>query len=215
MTDRQLLLDILDELDFEPGLDAADLVVAVEDGLATLSGLVRNYGEKAVAIEIVETVKGVRAITDAIEVRPEGADVAADDEIARHITNRLRWSSSVSEEGIRVTVSQGRVMLSGAVAWHYQAEAAVGMVRRMRGVTGIANRIEVTPAVTAADMSDRIRKALSRDAELDAGRIRVRVERGTVTLEGNVRSLGERRVAERTAWSAPGVTQVVDRLTVL
>ena len=66
----------------------------------------------------------------------------------------------------------------------------------------------------AEDVTERFRKALLRDAELDASGIRVAVQDGTVTLEGKVRYLGERRSAERAAWAAPGVTNVVDHLAV-
>lgn len=81
-------------------------------------------------------------------------------------------------------------------------------------MTGINNHLAVRPSVKAGDVSERIRKTLIRDAELDASGIRVAVQDGTVTLEGKVRHLGERRSAERAAWAAPGVTKVIDHLAV-
>jgi osmotically-inducible protein OsmY len=214
MTDKQLRLDIIEELDFEPSLDAADIGVAVDQGVVTLTGHVRSLSEKITALEIVETVLGVRAIADEIEVRPIGMHVTADDEVAKRVANTLKWNTSVPEDKVHVTVKTGRVTLEGEVEWRYQSDAAERAICHLTGVTGIDNRLEVKPLVKAEDVSDRIRKALLRDAELDASGIRVAVEDGTVTLEGKVRYLGERKCAERAAWAAPGVTKVIDHLAV-
>jgi len=214
MTDKQLRLDIIDELDFEPSIDAADIGVAVDQGVVTLTGHVRTYSDKITTLDIVETVVGVRAIADEIEVRPIGAHITADDEIAKRIANSLRWNTSVPEDKIHVTVAKGRVTLEGNVEWRYQADAAERVIGRMTGVTGINNHLKVRPSVKVSDVSEWIKKTLVRDAELDASGIRVAVQDGTVTLEGDVRYLGERRSAERAAWAAPGVTNVIDHLAV-
>jgi len=63
-------------------------------------------------------------------------------------------------------------------------------------------------------MLETVEDALKRDAELDAQAIRVNVVDGTVTLEGKVKAWFERRVAEKAAWSAPGVRAVDDRIAV-
>lgn len=214
MTDKQLRLDIIDELDFEPSIDAADIGVAVDQGVVTLTGHVRTYSDKITTRDIVETVVGVRAIADEIEVRPIGAHITADDEIAKRVANSLRWNTSVPEDKIHVTVAKGRVTLDGNVEWRYQADAAERVIGRMTGVTGINNHLKVRPSVKVSDVSERIKKTLVRDAELDASGIRVAVHDGTVTLEGEVRYLGERKSAERAAWAAPGVTNVIDHLAV-
>ena len=214
MGDKELRLDILEELDLEPSFDAADIGVAVDGNVVTLTGHVRSFSDKVTVRDIVERIPGVRAIADDIEVRPIGAHITADDEIAKRIVNTLKWNSSVPDEKITTTVTKGWVTLEGDVEWHYQSTATEQAVRRLVGVTGVNNRIKITPAVKPADVSDRIQKALKRDAELDASAIRVNVAGSRVTLKGRVRYLGERRAAERAAWSAPGVTEVIDHLTV-
>ncbi|MDD9731292.1 BON domain-containing protein [Mameliella sp. AT18] len=215
MTDSELRQDIIDELDFEPSIDSAEIGVAVDGGVVTLTGHVETYTEKVTAIEIVETVKGVRAIADEIEVRPIGANATADNEIAKRIVNSFKWNTSVPEDSLHITVNKGWVTLEGEVSWRYQAETAAKAVHSLAGVKGVSNFIKVKPAVKATDVSERIKKALLRDAELDASAIHVEVRDGIVTLEGKVRYLGERKSAERAAWAAPGVSQVIDHLTVL
>ena len=214
MNDKELRQEIIDELDFEPRIDAADIGVAVEDGVATLTGHVRVYNEKVTAIKVVEGIKGVKAIADEIEVRPVGSHITADDEIAKRILSTFKWNSSVPEDKIKALVKNGWVTLSGEVDWKFKSMAAENAVRRLTGVIGVNNQIKVMPSVKATEVKNRIKKALHRDAELDASGIRVEVTEGTVKLEGKVRYLGERRSAERAAWAVPGVTNVIDNLAI-
>ena len=84
----------------------------------------------------------------------------------------------------------------------------------LAGVVGISNALTVVPSASQHDVRSRIEEALKRDAELQANAIRVSVADGTVTLEGRVNSLTERRIAERAAWAGAGVRRVDDRLTI-
>jgi osmotically-inducible protein OsmY len=64
------------------------------------------------------------------------------------------------------------------------------------------------------DINDRIAAALIRGALLDTRRITVTAAGSRVILTGAVQSWSHRRAAARTAWSAPGVTQVENHITV-
>ncbi|MGR3321820.1 MAG: BON domain-containing protein [Pseudooceanicola sp.] len=214
MDDKTLRLNVVDALDFEPSIDSADIGVAAEAGVVTLTGHVRSYLEKVTALETVETVMGVHAIADEIEVRPVGAHITADDEIARRVLNTLKWNTSIPDDKVQAHVKKGWVTIEGEVEWGYQSDSAERAIHKLTGVVGVTNHIKVKPSVKAPDVSDRIRKAFHRDAEIDASGIRVDVQGGTVTLEGKVRYFGERRAAERAAWAVPGVSQVVDNLKV-
>jgi osmotically-inducible protein OsmY len=85
------------------------------------------------------------------------------------------------------------------------------------GVTDIVNLIEVRPsgdqASSPAAVREKIENALRRSAELEASHINIEVSGGRVTLRGKVKTWWERSIAESAAWSAPGVTQVDDHLT--
>ncbi|TIP90489.1 MAG: BON domain-containing protein, partial [Mesorhizobium sp.] len=85
MTDITLRQNILDELEFEPSIDAAHIGVAVEDGIVTLTGHVSSYWEKTTAENVVKRVKGVKGIAEEIEVRLIGQKGTADDEIAKRV----------------------------------------------------------------------------------------------------------------------------------
>ena len=214
MSDILLRKTVLEELDFEPSVDAADIGVAVEDGTVTLTGHVPTYWQKRTVEKAVKRVKGVRAIAQEIEVRPAGSHATADDEIARRAVDTLRWDSSVPLDAVQVTVEKGWIYLTGKTEWYYQKRAAEKALRGLVGVKGISNQIEIAPALTQADLRQRIQEALKRDAELEAGRISVKVVDRKVTLDGKVRSWAERSAAERAAWSAAGVTEVEDRISI-
>jgi osmotically-inducible protein OsmY len=79
----------------------------------------------------------------------------------------------------------------------------------------VTDAIEVEPRVAAPDVVDRIREALERAANVDAGRIHVRLEDGIAVLEGEVHTLAEARAVRNVVSAAPGVTGLDDRLAVV
>ena len=214
MNDSTLRQDIIDELDFEPSIDAASIGVAVEDGVVTLTGHVSTYAQKATAEDAVRRVKGVRGIAEEIEVRPFGTNKTADDEIAKRALQTITWNTVIPDGAIQVKVQDGWVTLTGKVDWQYQKTAATVTIGGLAGVLGVYNKIEVKPHASVSDVKKRIEDALKRNAEVEAKAIRVNVVNGKVTLEGRVNNWAERRATERAAWSAPGVQSVDDRITI-
>jgi osmotically-inducible protein OsmY len=215
MNDSTLRQDIIDELDFEPSIDSADIGVAVEDGVVTLTGHVPTYAQKLTVEDVVRRVKGVKGIAQEIEVRPFGTNRTADDEIAKRAVNTIGWNTSVPDDAVQLKVQDGWLTLTGKVDWQYQKTAAADAVRDLAGVVGVTNRIEITPRVSAHDVKKRIEDALKRNAGIEAQAIRVNVlEGGKVRLEGRVQAWSERSAAERAAWSAAGVSTVEDHITV-
>lgn len=214
MNDSTLRQDILDELDFEPSIDANDIGVAVEDGIVTLSGHVPSYSQKLIVERVVSRVKGVKGIAEEIEVRYRPGEGTADDEIARRAVNLLKWSTMVPENKVQVKVEGGWITLTGKLDWNYQKIGAADAVRDIHGVLGITNLIELQPRVSSIDVKKHIEDALKRNAEIETKSIRVNVAGNKVTLEGKVKAWSERKTAEQAAWATPGVTAVVDRLTI-
>jgi hyperosmotically inducible protein len=215
MSNKQLRQDILDELDFEPSLNATNIGVTVDNSVVTLTGHVSNYAEKIAAEQAVRRVKGVRAIAQEIEVRYPFQKKDADDEIAKRALDILRWSL-VPSEAIELTVHNGVITLSGDMEWQYQKKAAEDAVRKLSGIVGVINKITIKPQVSVSDLKQKIEDALKRSAEVEARAIRVTVrDGGNILLEGKVHDWMERDVVENTAWSAPGVTTVEDRMTIM
>ena len=78
----------------------------------------------------------------------------------------------------------------------------------------MGNRIHVKPRVMPAEVKRKIEEAFRRNAEVDAQHITVEASGGELLLKGSVRTWAERQEAHRVAWSAPGVTKVVNQITV-
>lgn len=215
MTDKTLHQAILDEFEWDPSFNAAHIGVVVEDGIVTLTGHVESYAEKVAVERAAKRVAGVRGVAQEVEVRYPSDKKTADDQIAKRALDILSWNTTIPKDRILVSVQKGWVSLSGQVDWWYQRADAENAVRRLSGVMGVANAITVKPKIQATDVKSRIEKALKRNAEVEANGIRVSVSGSKVTLEGKVKAWYERDLAERTAWSAPGVTAVEDRISIM
>jgi len=214
MRDMELRTKVLAELEYDPSVDAANIGVAVKEGVVTLTGHVANYSEKTAAERAVRRVKGVRAIAEEIEIRLPRQKKTSDDEIARRVANILRWDSQVPAEAIEITVQDGWVTLNGTVDWQYQRIAAENDVYKLSGVAGVNSHIKVQPRVEVSDLQNRIEDALERNAEIEAEGIGVSVKNGAVVLTGLVHGLAEHEAIKQAVWSAPGVRSVDDHLRV-
>lgn len=212
-TDSEIQRDVIDELKWEPILEAAEIGVTVHNAIVTLSGYVSNYAKKFAAEKATWRVKGVKAVAEELEVQL-GEDKPTDAEIAGSIINTLKWHTSIPDEQIKVKVSDGWVYLTGEVDWNYQKESAFKAIRVLKGVRGVTNMIDVKPNINTTVVQDNIRKALERSADFEADQIKVETLGNKVILKGTTRSFEERKAAERAAWSAPGVMSVEDELII-
>jgi len=212
--DKQLQKSVSAALEWAPDVSSAHIGVAAKDGVVTLTGHVDRYAEKVAAERVASRIKGVRAIAEEIEVHYLGQATTDDEAIAVKAANILSWDTMLPSGRIAVKVEHGWVSLTGEVDWQYQRVLAEQDMHRLNGVKGISNQIELAKQVQPADVTLKVENALKRDSALEAAGIKVETENHTVTLSGHVRSWHDREVAERAAWSAPGVTYVVDRIAI-
>src|SRR3954452_1425660 len=82
MDDRMLRQAVLDELEFDPRIEAAHIGVAANKGVVTLTGRVSSFAEKIAAERAAMRVRGVKAVAQDIMVRYPEDKKTADDEIA-------------------------------------------------------------------------------------------------------------------------------------
>ena len=213
-TDSQLKDDIEAELAWEPSIDAANVGVAVRKGIVTLTGHLETYAQKFAIERVVERVSGVQAVAVELDVKLAPRHIRSDTEVAQSSEAAIRWNTLVPQEKVRVKVEKGWVTLSGELEWDYQRRAVEKAVRPLMGVRGVTSLLSLKARTTPADITSRIRDALTRQAQREAAAVQVDISGTTVTLRGHVHSWAERAAAQGAAWSAPGVTRVANDLLV-
>jgi osmotically-inducible protein OsmY len=213
-SDINLQQDVMDELKWEPSVDAAHIGVCVESGIVTLTGHVPSYAEKYVAEKAAKRLYAVKAVANELEVKLPGGSKRDDEDIAQACVSAFRFNYAVPHDKVKVVVRKGWVTLEGQVEWQYQKNAAENAVRYLTGVSGVTNDITVKPRVSPGDVKSKIETAFKRSAEIDARRVSVETRDDKVILHGNVRSWAEREEAQHAAWAAPGVAEVDNQIVV-
>ncbi|OQP63761.1 ornithine aminotransferase [Niastella vici] len=213
-SDIQIQQDVMDQLKWEPDLNAAEIGVGVRNGIVTLSGIVDTYSKKIAAEDAAKKIAGVRAVAEDIQVGMSPTYRKTDTEIADAVLFALRWNTSIPDQKIKVKVEDGVVSLEGEMEWDYQRNEAKQAVEKLAGVSRINNYISVRPSVKPVNVKEQITAALIRSATIDSEKIAVETDGGKVILRGKVRSIAEREDAENAAWAAPGVNSVENDLVV-
>jgi osmotically-inducible protein OsmY len=212
--DMEIRRDVEAELDWDARLDSRQIGVAVKNGVVSLTGHVSSFAERNAAEEAAQRVSGVRAIANDILVELSFDKTLTDAEVAENAVAALKSNVAIPSDMITLLVKDGWINLRGQVSYWYQKNAALNAVANLRGVRGVTNGITIVCKTTPSDVTSRIEDAFRRQARIDADKIRVQVTDGVVTLEGDVASYQERQQAASAAWQAPGVSQVIDKLTV-
>ncbi len=212
--DGKLQHDVLAELNWDPRISAGHIGVTATAGLMTLTGHTENYAEKYFAERATRRVKGVRGVTDEIVVQLGHLGKQTDEDITAAVVNRLSWDVSVPKGQITPTVEDGWVTLTGEVHGHFEVAAAGKIAERTVGVVGVSNEVTVKRCVDVHNLEDEITHALHRSWFFDPKLVTETALEGTVTLSGSVPTIHAAEMAEKTAWSAPGVLRVENRITV-
>lgn len=210
-SDMQLKQDIEDELRFDPKINAAQIGVTVDNGVVSLLGDVDTYAEKWAAEDATKRVSGVRTVAQDLKVKILFEDKRDDSEIAAAVQSALRWDVFIPAT-VTAKVAAGYVTLEGKVNWNFERDAAEKAVRYLTGVTGVNDLITLKPQATTEKVKEKVQAALQRQATKDSNSIKIETSGGKVTLSGHASSWKSIDDAEKAAWAAPGVIEVVDRI---
>jgi osmotically-inducible protein OsmY len=182
--------------------------VSVHEGVVTLSGEVSTFAERIAATEAAMSVRGVAGVADDLVVDLAADAGHSDAHVAGAVKEALAQHPGIPAGVVTVEVREGIVTLKGVVEWNHQREAARRAVEHLPGVRFLDSRIELSRRPSASDTEERIRRAIVRNAQLDASHIHVSIDGTVATLTGTVRSWAEKRQASLSAWRSPHVTSV-------
>ena len=215
MTNDDLQLDV----DVPPpsapaNTDSQAIAVSADDGAVTLRGTVGSVREKREAGKASARVYGVTEVSNELQVRMLDSSRRDDAELRGDVLQSLMLDSLVPMT-VDAKVRDGFVTLTGTAKWQYQRDEAEFLTASVPGVSGIKNDITLTSMPDGRDIKNDISDAFRRSAKLDADELSVDTPSyGTVILAGAVSSWAEHDEAVAAAWSAPGVTEVDDRIVV-
>jgi len=212
-TDRQIQEAVEAELEWTPEVDAAGIGVAVDDGVVSLSGEVDDYVARSAAKRAALRLRDVTAVVNDLKVHPKTSLAVSEVDIGKDVDHALRSATNVPDT-VKAEIDGHAVTLTGQVEWDFERRAAKRAVRYLRGVHFVENRITLTPRASSEDTAENIRRAILRNAQLDAKAIKVVAAGDTVTLSGTVRSWADRRQADLAAWSSPHVSEVYNHIVV-
>jgi osmotically-inducible protein OsmY len=213
LTDRDVRTrqSVMQQLEWDPAVDATAIGVTARDGSVTLTGFIDTYAAKLAAERAAKRVYGVRAVANDIEVRLKLGRTDAD--IAADVAMALRIHSSIPE-AVQAAVHHGHVTLTGTAAWLYQKQLAEKSAAHIRGVRHVVNLINVLPKAGERDVRRRIVQALHRSADIEASQITVTVADGVARLVGTARTWAQRDAAAHAAAAAPGIIMVDNQIVV-
>jgi osmotically-inducible protein OsmY len=140
----------------------------------------------------------------------------SDSELRRDVERELEWEPGVDERRIGVSVIDGVVTLTGQVSSYAERWKAERTVERVTGVPGIANDLEVIPTGehSDTDVARAAVDALKWDITVPSDRIKVKVDKGWVTLTGEATWDFQRRAAEPAVRNLTGVRGLTNLITV-
>jgi osmotically-inducible protein OsmY len=212
--DNDLAADVSDELYWDPRLDNTEIAVSSNDGKVTLRGTVGSFREKREAQKATQRVYGVISVDNQLDVKLLDDKQRGDAELRGDVLQALMLDSLVPST-VNAEVDNGFVTLTGKADWQYQRDEAEMVTSNIVGTVGVSDEIQLEhPSPDAGDVKHSIKKALKRNASLDAKDLDVTSDNGTVTIAGTVSSWAEHDEAMDAAWAAPGVQSVRDRMTV-
>jgi osmotically-inducible protein OsmY len=214
MSNDELTRHVTDELFWDPKVDNAAIAVSADDGVVTLGGTVGSLRQKREAKKDAERVWGVKSVNNDLQVRLLN-DARREDADLRGAVLQALMLDSLVPGTVDADVDDGMVTLKGQANWHFQRDEAETVATNVAGVVSVDDAIElVPPSPSAQDLGHSIKKAMERNAKLDADSVSVESSNGTVTLRGTVSSWADHDEAVSAAWAAPGVTRVKDHILV-
>lgn len=212
LSTSDILRAVLHELSSDPHLVATGIKVAVSSGIVELTGTVPVWSWRERATRLAAVARGVRAFVNRIGVVPVRK---RDSLLAQELRSALRHTEALARMRVALRVTDGVVVLDGAISTWDEQELAERVVTAVPGVRFCENQLSWTGAIkrTSAVIAADIRSRFDWDPLVQHDRIRVTARQGRVVLAGATGPAGRRRALALAA--VKGVTEVDARALVV
>ena len=217
-TDENIKRDVVDQLYWDNRVNAADIKIEVLGGIVTMSGNVNTSNARYSAVSDAWMIEGVTNVNNNLHViYASDMNLPTDMQIKTQAENTLLWNEDIDSTKIDVSVSQGIITLNGTVDSLWKKWEAEQTVYRNFGVLSVENHLTIVPttSIVDQDIAEDIEKALDRNFYVDSEDVAVKVDRGIVTLMGDVKSTIARTQAEEIAMYTAGVMDVKNELRLI
>ena len=215
VSDGEVRDAVLRKLRLDSRLRGTEVEVTVAEGTVALSGTVGGHAELLAALECARSAEGAYAVVSDLKVDALAGRPRTDTNIAEAVRRTLEWDALLPHRQIQVAVSNGWVALHGKVELLRDRENAERLARRLEGVRGVYNMIEVaSEGARVENVRDRIEDALRLRARREAESFDISLTDGTVRLTGKVHTWAEKQLVLGALRGAPGVERVQDQLSI-
>jgi osmotically-inducible protein OsmY len=141
-----------------------------------------------------------------------------DDKLQQAVLAELSWEPSVTSAHIGVTANDGVIVLTGHVESYVEKYAAETAARRVKGVKAVAEELEVNlPEDSGRDDSEIAQAAVARlawDVSVPKDAVKIKVEKGCITLTGTVDWHYQKDAAERDIRGLLGIVALTNQITI-
>jgi osmotically-inducible protein OsmY len=199
---------------YDPRVYLFDVDVQVDQGTATLTGIVDNLIAKKAAAQDARNTMGVWRVQNHIKVRPEF--IPSDEQLEKDVSTALLQNPYVDRYDVNIVAVNGLIYLSGDVNTSFEKYQAEKAAEKVKGVAHVYNNILYEHEWTWKpdwEIRENIKDQLSWDIFINEDNINVKVEEGIATLTGEVYSWSEYTAAERNAYEG-GAKEVVNNISV-
>ncbi|MGV9199918.1 MAG: BON domain-containing protein [Promethearchaeia archaeon] len=216
-TDEDIKKDVVDQLYWDPRVDATDVNIDVNDGKVMLTGTVPDYTAKGACSSDAWVVDGVSTVKNEVIVEfPETFAIPTDEEIRSDIESSLSLNYGIDDSDVDITVVDGLVTLKGTVPTYWEKMKAEDIASGISGVVNVVNKLGVVPTEDIADqiIAEDVISAIARNVNVSVEDIDVEVNDGVVTLSGTVDDWVAYDAAMDAALYTTGVKDVVDNILI-
>jgi osmotically-inducible protein OsmY len=213
LPEEKIISAIESELFIDPAVSSHLVDVELNNGVVTLSGTIDNILAKERAEKLTETVRGVTAIINKINVEPVEK---SDTQLRADIMSALLKNPVTESYELQARVNNSVVTLSGSVESWAEKQLAEKVAKSVSGVKEVVDNINVTYAYERPEneIKKEVQARLSNDAYVDEGLIEVEVNDDVVELSGAVGSLAEKHRAYSDSWVQGVDSVLIDNLDV-